>query len=89
MSLGYSRCSTTRKNFYLRIKRNKGSWDHQQKRHIYALIASEKDILSRIAGLKEVEKKAKAKAEKEIQVQKEERERKSECSQRKHQRWEN
>ena len=35
------------------------SWDHQQKRRIHALIASEKDILSRIAGLKEVEKKVK------------------------------
>ena len=48
-----------RRNLYLRIKKNKVSWDHQQKRRIYALIASEKDILSRIVGLKEVEKKVK------------------------------
>ena len=58
----------TRRNLYQLLKKNKVSWGHHQKRHIYAVIARKKVILSKVAGLKAVEKKVESKTEEEIQI---------------------
>ena len=59
MSLGFSNLNTTREELSQLLKKNRDSWGHHPKKCIYALIAREKVILWKPAGIKAVGKKVK------------------------------
>ena len=70
----------TREKLSQFLRRNKDSWGHHLKNHIYALIARRKVILLRLVGPKAVERKVKVQNKIREPSLRRKREIKGECS---------